>query len=43
LAMEAVDAAAVTSASPAAFAAEITAEMARWESMKAQILALPRI
>jgi tripartite-type tricarboxylate transporter receptor subunit TctC len=42
-AMEAIDAAAVTSASPAAFAAEISAEMARWESMKAQILALPRI
>jgi tripartite-type tricarboxylate transporter receptor subunit TctC len=41
-AMEAIDAAAVTSASPAAFAAEIGAEMTRWESMKAQILALPR-
>jgi len=43
LAMEAVDAASVTSTSPAAFAAEIKGEMARWESMKAQILALPRV
>jgi tripartite-type tricarboxylate transporter receptor subunit TctC len=42
LAMQAIDAAAVTSASPAAFAAEIGGEMTRWESMKAQILALPR-
>lgn len=42
-AMEAVDAAVLTSASPAAFAAEIEREMARWESIKAQILALPRI
>jgi tripartite-type tricarboxylate transporter receptor subunit TctC len=42
-AMEAVDAAAVTSTSPAAFRAEIKAEMARWESMKAQILALPKV
>jgi tripartite-type tricarboxylate transporter receptor subunit TctC len=43
LAMEAVDAAVVTSASPAAFGAEIKVEMARWESMKEQILALPRV
>jgi tripartite-type tricarboxylate transporter receptor subunit TctC len=43
LAMEAVDAAVVTSASPAAFGAEIKGEMARWESLKAQILALPRV
>jgi tripartite-type tricarboxylate transporter receptor subunit TctC len=43
LAMEAVDAAAVTSASPAAFGAEIKVEMARWESMKAQVLALPHV
>jgi tripartite-type tricarboxylate transporter receptor subunit TctC len=42
LALEAIDAEAVTSASPAAFAAEIKGEMARWESMKARILALPR-
>jgi hypothetical protein len=41
--MEAVDAAAVTSTSPAAFRVEIKGEMARWESMKAQILALPRV
>jgi tripartite-type tricarboxylate transporter receptor subunit TctC len=41
-AMEAIDAAAVTSISPAAFTAEISSEMTRWESMKAQILALPR-
>ena len=41
-AMEAVNAAVVTSASPAEFAAEIGGEMVRWESMKAQILALPR-
>jgi hypothetical protein len=40
--MEAVNAAVLTSASPAAFAAEIGSEMVRWESMKAQILALPR-
>jgi tripartite-type tricarboxylate transporter receptor subunit TctC len=43
LAMAAVDATAVTSASPAAFATEIKKEMARWESMKAEILALPRV
>jgi tripartite-type tricarboxylate transporter receptor subunit TctC len=40
LAMEAIDATAITSASPALFGAEIGAEMARWESMRAQILAL---
>jgi tripartite-type tricarboxylate transporter receptor subunit TctC len=43
LAMQAIDATAVTSGSPGAFASEIMGEMARWESMKAQILALPRI
>jgi hypothetical protein len=32
----------VTSASPAEFEAEVEREMARWASMKAQILALPR-
>lgn len=42
-AIEAVDADVLTSASPAAFAAEIEREMTRWESMKAQILALPRV
>jgi tripartite-type tricarboxylate transporter receptor subunit TctC len=42
-AMDAVDAAVLTSVSPAAFAAEIKGEMTRWESMKAQILALPRV
>jgi tripartite-type tricarboxylate transporter receptor subunit TctC len=42
-ALEAIDAAAVTSASPAAFESEIRGEMVRWESMKAKILALPRI
>ncbi len=42
-AIEAVDADVLTSASPAAFAAEIACEMTRWELMKAQILALPRI
>jgi hypothetical protein len=41
--MAAVDATAVTSASPAAFGAEIKKEMARWESMKAEILAMPRV
>jgi tripartite-type tricarboxylate transporter receptor subunit TctC len=41
-AMAAVDAAVVTSASPAQFGAEVEREMARWVSMKAQILALPR-
>ena len=42
-ALEAIDAEAVTSVSPAAFALQIQAEMVRWESMKAQILALPRV
>jgi tripartite-type tricarboxylate transporter receptor subunit TctC len=41
-AMEAIDATAITSISPATFTAEIAGEMARWERMKAQILALPR-
>lgn len=37
-----VDAAIVTSNSPDAFAAEIRSEMATWERMKAEILALPQ-
>jgi tripartite-type tricarboxylate transporter receptor subunit TctC len=41
-AMQAIDATAVSSVSPAAFAAELGIEMARWESMKTRILAVPR-
>ncbi len=42
LAMESIDATAATSGSPAEFAAELGDENARWESMKAKILAVPR-
>lgn len=41
LAMKSIDATAVTSASPGEFATELGDERARWESMKAQILAVP--
>jgi tripartite-type tricarboxylate transporter receptor subunit TctC len=42
LAMQSIDATAATSGSPAEFAAELRDEKARWESMKAKILAVPR-
>jgi tripartite-type tricarboxylate transporter receptor subunit TctC len=40
-AMKSIDATALTSTSPAEFATELGDEKARWESMKAQILAVP--
>jgi tripartite-type tricarboxylate transporter receptor subunit TctC len=42
-ALQAVDASVVTSASTAAFAAEIRAEMARWQALRPKILGMPRI